>query len=250
GDTPSNGDDINLLFEHCGCGIIATNDVLLYLRNGVSSYRYFDSVYMNNGNATESSFYYDEAMSTYSLFPNLLSIGYCFPFPQTFIATLIADFFVDLSAPVLFPETISFVLYSQSYSNSVYHTSSTTRDTMLEHIITSLRRNYPVILCEFDVENMIRNLDRDVRSQVGFPMYMLWSNETGCPEVNLDESNVMTDHYVTITGVFIDNQSGRTWLRVQTWGSEYYLDFDEFYSYSNDNAESFINRDGAIIVIG
>ncbi len=107
-----------------------------------------------------------------------------------------------------------------------------------------------MILCEFDVENMIRNLDRDVRSQVGFPMYMRWSNETGCPEVHLDESNVMTDHYVTITGVFIDNQSGRTWLRVQSWGGEWYLDFDEFYNYSNDNAESFINRDGAIIVIG
>ena len=75
-------------------------------------------------------------------------------------------------------------------------------------------------------------------------------NETGCLEFTMDENNVMTDHYVTITGVFIDNQSGRTWLRVQSWGGEWYLDFDEFYNYSNDNAESFINRDGAIIVIG
>ena len=56
----------------------------------------------------------------------------------------------------------------------------------------------------------------------------------------------MTDHFVTITGVFFDNQSGRTWLRVQTWGYEYYLDFDEFYSYSNDDDD----RDGTIIVIG
>ena len=74
-------------------------------------------------------------------------------------------------------------------------------------------------------------------------------DDTACLEFTMDDRNVMTDHYVTITGVFIDNQSGRTWLRVQSWGEEWYLDFDEFYNYSNDNAESFINSDGAIIVI-
>ena len=71
--------------------------------------------------------------------------------------------------------------------------------------------------------------------------------------VSLEASEGVTAEFAienSWAGYFIDNQSGRTWLRVQTWGYEYYLDFDEFYSYSNDNAESFINRDGAIIVIG
>lgn len=42
----------------------------------------------------------------------------------------------------------------------------------------------------------------------------------------------MTDHYVTITGVFKDNNSGQIWLRVQSWGEQYYLNFSEFYNYN------------------
>lgn len=36
-------------------------------------------------------------------------------------------------------------------------------------------------------------------------------------------SGVMTNHYVTVTGVIEDLNSGRVWLRVQTWGNAMYL---------------------------
>lgn len=51
--------------------------------------------------------------------------------------------------------------------------------------------------------------------------------------IGLQEKNdVMTSHYVTITGVILDRESDNEWLRIQTWGEIYYLRLDEFYDYN------------------
>ena len=52
-------------------------------------------------------------------------------------------------------------------------------------------------------------------------------------------------HYITITGIFIDEQINKRWLRVQSWGEEYYIDFDGFYDYNTDES----GRLGTIIVV-
>lgn len=60
-------------------------------------------------------------------------------------------------------------------------------------------------------------------------------------------SNVMTNHYVTITGVVIDYQEDRCWLKVQTWGQVYYIDFYEFYNYETPEAD-YSTAESTIII--
>ncbi|MBO7426229.1 MAG: hypothetical protein J6U23_11185 [Clostridiales bacterium] len=60
-----------------------------------------------------------------------------------------------------------------------------------------------------------------------------------------DEKNAMTDHYVTITGVIFDRESGKEWLRIQSWGEQYYILFEDFCNYND-----FIDwAEGTLVVI-
>ena len=61
-------------------------------------------------------------------------------------------------------------------------------------------------------------------------------------------SDVMTNHYVTVTGVIEDLHSGRVWLRVQTCGYAMYLDFDELYNYDGLGLNESTSM-GSIIVL-
>ena len=45
----------------------------------------------------------------------------------------------------------------------------------------------------------------------------------------------MQFHYVTVTGIYINGITGDTSLRVQSWGEEYYIDYNEFYNYNKDS---------------
>ena len=54
---------------------------------------------------------------------------------------------------------------------------------------------------------------------------------TGVPEKN----EVMTSHYVTLTGVILDRESDNEWLRIQTWGEQYYLLYNDFVEYNKFN---------------
>lgn len=70
-------------------------------------------------------------------------------------------------------------------------------------------------------------------SSVGFPMYLSLSvnEELPCGFNTLLDSNVMTNHYVTITGVIEDTRENNTWLRIQTWGRVGYITLEDFYYY-------------------
>ena len=53
-------------------------------------------------------------------------------------------------------------------------------------------------------------------------------------------------HYVTITGIIKDYESGQIWVRVQSWGDQYYFlhsDFVEYNSWTN------IDSSGSAIIM-
>lgn len=128
---------------------------------------------------------------------------------------------------------------------------------MLSDIISSLNSNKPVILCEIDPTWIVGNavlygvstvLDTDV-SEVGFPIYRSLSlNGEGNGFVPFLYSDVMNNHYVTVTGVIEDLHSGHVWLRVQTWGYAMYLDFDDFYNYDGLGLNESTSM-GSIVVL-
>ena len=87
-----------------------------------------------------------------------------------------------------------------------------------------------------DIVGLIYNEYKGTKTseeKMGFPMYYLDVDNNGNGLIGIPDSyNVMTDHYVTITGAIKDYQSGQTWLRIQSWGEEYYLLYSDFVEYN------------------
>ncbi len=67
------------------------------------------------------------------------------------------------------------------------------------------------------------------------------SNEN---DIEAEPSKSMCWHYVTITGVYTNTQTGEVYLKVQSWGSSYYIDYSEFNDYN-----SGLLRSGRLIFV-
>ena len=62
-----------------------------------------------------------------------------------------------------------------------------------------------------------------------------------------DSSEPMDYHYVTITGIYQNKVLNKTYLRVQSWGDVYYIDYNEFFKY-NENSD-LITWSGDLIFV-
>ena len=235
----------NLWIEEAGCGIMAANDLRLYMSNS-RTIATFDE-------------YKDLLFATYDAFPKHLVTA------RTVNDFGIITSYYVLSAPPS-PYEVSSTLSNQyGYSNNLLNANSVDYSTMLNSIIASMNNHKPVILCERDALWIVGNEvvsvynrimhpdigDPERLNSVGFPMYSsLTINTDGTGlSYTIDPYNVMTNHYVTITGVVVDNQADRCWLKVQTWGTVKYIDFNEFYYYQTPQFDTDTSE-STIIVLG
>ena len=235
-----NPDTSNLLcfIKDAGCGIVATNDVCLYFSGQRDTYSIDD--------------YTDELLKAYESFPSY----YYSPAITVSTQTIIC------SAPPS-PSTVSYVLSSQyGYQNELYYADTMSYDELEQKIIDSLDSGKPIILCERDADWIIGNYiikqynkingynydDEDYINPIGFPMYkQLAIKEDGSGFSIASNSNVMTNHYVTITGMVKDCQSGCCWLKIQSWGQVYYIDLVDFYNYRTQESD-YSTAESTIIV--
>lgn len=219
---------INLFIRDTGCGLIATNDTLLYLNSGADKY--------------EWGAYRRSVLDTYNDF-------------------LEAQLLWGSHIPISFSVSSIFVqrcLEYRGYSNRLYFVSERNQQNLLDEIESSLQNNRPVILFEADrvqyySEDVLGNYSPIDRN--GFPLYVIDENPerdiTSFEDLFIQPSNHprMTYHYVTITGIVInsDAQDGndRVFLRVQSWGGEYYINYSDFVNYN----ESYATCMGEIIII-
>lgn len=220
-------DGVELLTSEAGCGIIATNDVMLYCKNGAALYQW--------------SNYKSSVITTYNTFPGIRI--------NTADPNLPA---IDLRAPAILPQQVQAVLSNNNYNSNCYYTCKTDlgpmlevtdRDDMLYIIIQSISSNKPVILQELDPAGLLIGMLPNLTTPPGVKMYK--RNNLADMDNFLTEVDHAAGHYVTITGIFIDEQANMRWLRVQSWGKEYYINFDEFYDYNTIEA----GRLGNIIVV-
>ena len=239
-ETYKNGEDTDiflrqLLFDFFqtqkklvkGCGLIATNDVLLYMDYGVQLYTW------------ES--YHDNVFSTFNDF-FAMQDNNVIPIPNSF----------SLSAGY-----VSQCLAYNGYPNICYSISDTNQNEILNLIESSIYKNCHVILLQDDripfyEDNIDRflqlegtSIDYDVYQRNGFLMFQIFKDASSAEELIVPTNDTMTYHYVTVTGVFYDNYSEETYLRVQSWGTEYYLKYEDFVEYN----VSFNSASGYIIVL-
>ncbi|MCR5802656.1 MAG: hypothetical protein K6G47_00200, partial [Clostridia bacterium] len=204
-----------LFLRESGCGLIAMTDVMLYLENGNTriSYDAYKSLFLSNARKVFDYSYIDD----------------WFDFIEVVYPNNDENDDVFMPVPVL-PITMSLMLDDMGYENNRLVVDIFDNKQLEEIITESLLNDKPVILNEMDCIGMLEN--RKAETKKGFPMYKDISSYGQGIYGEIDEANVMTDHYVTITGLIQDNQSDTVWLRVQTWGEEYYLRLDDFYIYN------------------
>lgn len=165
------------------------------------------------------------------------------------------DYLIDDESNLVFPAPISVndlseVLKDKGYNNNVFKYLGN-RKGMLSKIVKSIEKGNPVILNQLDIPGLLYNYISNAEyseEMIGFPLYTLSCNfdDYGKGIIGVpDKWNVMTAHYVTITGIILDRESENEWLRVQSWGEQYYILFNDFCNYNDylDWAE------GTIVVI-
>ncbi len=221
-----------LALEDSGCGLIATNDVLLYLDGDSPTY--------------EWAAYHDSVIETYYDFIDMQDLN----------CLVYVPCIVPVSYSVSY-EYVQWCLLYNGHTSLSYTIRDANQDLLLSYIIESLTNNKPVILLEDDripyyiseLEDLsgqeLSDLDDDYERR-GIGMYVRPSSVNNLTNVfaAINANTHVDYHYVTITGIAIDSNSAvddssivstlsqHTYLRVQSWGAEYYIKYADFVQYN------------------
>ena len=175
----SNGNDYtDLLIKNTGCGIIATNDVNLYISNighrGIDNpFSYFE--------------YKDRFLDTYDKFIFLYFFGLRFSFSQR--ASSIID-----------------VLEEYNYTSYSVNVSEGNSSHLFDKIVDSLFMDKPIILLESDFLSLDHLYFRENKYIQGDNLFSDY--------VDVMIPHRLHFHFVTITGVVNDLIKNEKWLRV------------------------------------
>lgn len=233
------------LIKEGGCGLIALNDVLLYVKHG-SQILDYETKYR------EDFFELLDKCENHNFFNLKYSDG----------TTLVAP------APISC-NTVSEVLGSEGFDNKLTVLSIFNTEAVLKKIKGALSNYKPIILNELFIPGLLYNeykSNSDEDKQIGIPMYLLnpyvekglegrlsdTSKEISVfTTITDDKVETVAAHYVTITGILIDNNDFNgeeiVWLRVQSWGSVYYIKYSDFVDFNV--ALSGLGAKGTAIII-
>ena len=180
-----------------GCGLIAATDVSTYLC----------------GKNKPLSISFDDYIK-------LVAINY-----DTISEALVSTSTIGL--PIL-PVEEGVAIDTLSFLNSNGNTNTITfplntfipKEVMIEKIIDSLENDAPVIISVCNIVSGEGELNWSEK-------VILYHFENG--KLVAGDYDYTNYHYMTITGVIKDLNTGKYYLRVQSWGKEFYLDLDNIY---------------------
>ena len=214
-DTFDASDVLNLMplldIQREGCGLIAVTDVTMYLENGDKTVDFKD--------------YKSIIYGSY--------IDYC-----------VSDYFAGKIGLPLLPSAIVRSLNSyKGYTTTDYTITPVygDRDILLEKIKSSIIDGKPVIILITDLDfKSLSDYEYNGKSYVD--LYSLDSALVDDSVTDFSNSlvklkNGTNYHYVTVTGILFDSNTGKTYLRIQTWGIERYIDYDNFYDKCQTSVE-------------
>lgn len=201
-----NKEDFAYLIQNGGCGLISASDILLYLSKSDNEYRteITDKVMVDeNGNFN----YYDY-------------ISYVLNMSEYIYVTSKYGAIAPLTA-------LGINTYSNDYDLGLSAGWCISEDKMESRIKEMLDEDIPVTLC-------IGAGKEEVLLYNSIPDKWDWDSIIAVLRTN--------DHYVTITGIYIDNIAGETALEVSSWGKKYYINYEEFLEYVENNSEFYLSN--------
>ncbi len=196
-------------FPDYGCGVIAATDVSLYVNNGVSYYTFNEYA----------------------------------PYVENNICYVTGLQVPNRKYPVVLQSDVIRILESNGLEAEDSPALAILSYYTLQDIIDSIKNDHPVILREMgwidEIKDWIDNNIHDFGFDTGIGLYRANEND-----IEAEPSKSMCWHYVTITGVYTNTQTGEVYLKVQSWGSSYYIDYSEFNDYN-----SGLLRSGRLIFV-
>ena len=191
-----------------GCGITATTDLVLYLYNGKETYDYYDSY---------RDFYLSVGNEYLVLTPGGIV---CYSIPTA----LNSIYFEITGYPFLSSWNVASD-FPKPFLIDVYESMLEINNPVILNVC-SLSGNSSAGIAFYElkvIESM--NPNEEVFVQLGDSSVFLISNEY----------NYSIDgHYFTATGIITDNNTGNTYIRISSWGKEYYISYDEYYEFLTD----------------
>jgi hypothetical protein len=191
--------------ENYGCGLISASDVLLYLSMNDSDYQTVitDQIIYNNGNIEYDSYCNYVKQMNWIYFNLIRGIGITGPSIASGIES-----------------------YSEICNSKLYAKWCISKDKMLSRIKEMLINNIPVTL----------SIGPD--SKYGVNFYLL-NSTTNDPYSFTEYKSNINSHYVTVTGILIDQVKNQTMLKISSWGEEYYINYEEYINFV-DNYSNYI----------
>ena len=194
-----------ILSKDAGCGVIALTDTDLYLTYGSYKIDYDNYEKYFFSNCSQLLNYLEPTGTVYT------PIVAC--------------------APVL---PINIKLTMNEFGHGSYLSDIGSDTTSVKAVINSLKNDKPVILSVFYISEEIK--EQVHQKFEGVSIYEYLSSEVGGGYKNPPkESQKIAGHYDTITGVIIDKQTNEIWVRVQSWGDEYYYSYNELVDFRNEH---------------
>lgn len=187
------------IIQSCGCGLISVSDILLYLALENPKYSTMETEKImltqdDNGKINYESY-----------------ISYIY---QMYLK----DFSVMPEIGILGPVIASGInQYSARNGFDFRAKWCASKEKLLPRIEKMLRMDIPVT---FSIGPMGEH-------GVYFYNWMPKENDTYCFEVENDEG-LVSGHYVTVTGLLVDDVKKQTMLELSSWGYKFYLNYDEY----------------------
>lgn len=207
---------INLPGEHnyeikkWGCGLVSAADILLYLSMYNSK---FQTEITNKvkylGNSTVITY---ESYMAY-----LLNMDFLY-FPIN------GKFYVNGVDGVVISSGMK--KYSKKYGLGLNTHWRWSRNKILPRIKEMLEKDIPVMLSG----------DRKILEKDGAVYLYKEPDSAASPEEEF------SSHYVTVTGLIIDDIKHETWLKVSSWGRCYYINYDQYKDFSNEYSWCMISN--------
>ena len=190
---------VNLFIESTGCGLIATHDIRYYLEHGASTLSW--DTYRNSVIGVNDEFV---LIPTSNL-------------PVALIAPVLTLFRINNSYSID-PSYIQSYFVNHGYTSHYVTSDQVVFSDTLEVIENSLRDDHPIILVMHANDNAHAAIMHEVNYASG--------------QLDLDSllmrGRTVNKHYVTITGIYKDGEE--VYLRCQSWGAPYYVEYNAFCS--------------------
>lgn len=124
--------------------------------------------------------------------------------------------------------------YKLKLEPAVFSEKSDRRKQMFNKMKKQLRKKNPVII------SVGPTLGKKIEDEEKVIMYAKSPKDSLIDLKNTKDTELLYNHYVTLTGILENEKEGNTYLQVSSWGKKYYVDYQDICNYVDQKKTSIV----------